>query len=163
MSETMALSVPEAAARLGRSERTVWRQIRAGELPVRRQGRRVFVVIDPMSAWSGREPHATGTAESAVAYDATQARSQGEWHVGAWPYTPEVIERHRKARQAKLHRRRAAFALMDELAKHTKPDPDGLTVVDYLHAYKDHPRALGGSEAEERALEEMARERRSRR
>jgi hypothetical protein len=162
MTETLALRVPEAAARLGRSERTVWRQIRAGELPVQRQGRRVFVVIDPMSAW-GREPAATGTAESALAYGATEAQSQGEWRVGAWPYTSEVVERHRKARQAKLDRRRAAFALMDELAKHTKPDPDGLTVVDYLHAYKDHPRALGGSEAEERALEEMARERRSRR
>ena len=46
MTLTVALKVPEAAARLGRSERTVWRQIRAGELRTQREGRRVLVLVD---------------------------------------------------------------------------------------------------------------------
>lgn len=93
--------------------------------------------------------------EAAVSYRATD-----DWTVGAFPYTAEVVERHRRA---KLARRRAAFAEMDRLARLTRPDPDGLGAVDYIRADRDHPRALEGGDAADRALDEMARERRRRR
>ena len=83
--------------------------------------------------------------------------TEREWQVGAWPYTPEIVERHR---QAKLARRRAAIETMRELSRQARPDPDGLTFQDYLDAERDHPRALEGGDAADLALEEMARERR---
>lgn len=151
MTVTLALTVPEAAARLGRSERTVWRQIRAGDLRTRREGRRVRVLIDAEQAWPSERP-ALAVREGRVAYGDTDA-----WQVGPWPYTPAIVERHR---QASLARRRAAIATIKELSKRTKPDPDGLTGLDYIHAERDHPRALEGGDAADRALEELARERR---
>ncbi len=152
MTLTVALSVPEAAARLARSERTVWRQIRAGELRTKREGRRVLVLVDADEDWpdgaSGRR-----VREAAASY-----ATDREWQVGAWPYTPEIVERHR---QAKLARRRAAIETMKELSRQTQPDPDGLTFQDYLDADRDHPRALEGGDAAGLALEELARERRN--
>ena len=151
MTLTVALGVPQAAARLGRSERTIWRQIRAGELRTKREGRRVLVLLDADQGWPGE---ASGrTAREAVA----PYLSGREWQVGPWPYTPEIVERHRKA---KLARRRAAIETINELSRRTRPDPDGLTFQDYLDADRDHPRALDGGEAADLALEELARERR---
>jgi len=147
----MALGVPEAAARLGRSERTIWRQIRAGELRTRREGRRVLVLIDADQGWP------EGASGRTVREAAAPYLTGREWQVGPWPYTPEIVERHR---QARLARRRAAIETMKELSKRTRPDPDGLTGLDYIHAERDHPRALEGGDAADRALEELARERR---
>jgi len=151
MTATLALSVPEAAARLGRSERTIWRQIRSGELRTQREGRRVQVLLEPEQAWLTR-PRPHGTREAAVAYG-----DQDDWQVGRWPYTTEIVERHRVA---KLARRRAAIETIKALSRRTRPDPDGLTGLDYIHAERDHPRALEGGDAADRALEELARERR---
>ncbi len=129
MTVTSELSVVEAAARLGRSERTVWRQIRSGELQVQRRGRRVFVLVSvPEAPEPGRTTgHRVG--EAVAPYTSTD-----DWTVGAFPYTAEVVERHRRA---KLARRRAAFAEMDRIARMTRPDPDGLTAVDYLRDLRD--------------------------
>jgi hypothetical protein len=154
MTLTVTLTVPVAAVRLGRSERTIWRQIRAGELRTRREGRRVLVLVD---ADEGRLSAAPGHAvrEAAVSYGTAL-----DWQVGPWPYTPELVERHR---QAKLARRRAAIQTINELSKRIRPDPDGLTFQDYLDADREHPRALDGGDAADLALEELARERRSHR
>lgn len=158
MSATVAVSVPEAAARLGRSERTIWRQIRSGELEVRREGRRVLVLV-PDARRPGLGP-AGGhrTSEAAAPYGPGIDRDTGrEWQVGPFPYTAEVVERHRRA---KLARRRAAIEEIKRLATLSTPDPDGLTAADYVRADRDHPRALEGGDAADRALEKMARERR---
>ena len=153
MSE-MAEFVPvrAAAAVLGVSERTIWRHIRCGELPVQRRGRRVFVLV---SAPEAPEPgRATGhrVGEAVAPYTSTD-----DWVVGVFPYTATVVERHRRA---KLARRRAALAEIRRLAALSRPDPDGLTGADYIRAERDHPRALEGGDAADRALEELARERR---
>jgi len=154
MTLTVALTVPAAAVRLGRSERTIWRQIRAGDLRTKREGRRVLVLVD---ADEGRPSASPGFSvrEAAVSYGTAR-----DWQVGPWPYTPELVDRHRKA---KLARRRAAIETINELSKRIRPDPDGLTFQDYLDADREHPRALDGSEAADTALEELARERRSHR
>jgi hypothetical protein len=152
MTVTAEISIPEAAVRLGRSERTIWRQIRSGELPTQRRGRRVFILVSaPDASEMGRR------TDHRVADAVTPYRATEDWAVGAFPYTAEVVERHRRA---KLARRRAAFAEMDRLAASTRPDPDGLTGVDYIRAERDHPRALEGGDAADRALQDVARERR---
>jgi len=158
MTATLGVSVLEAAVRLGRSERTIWRQIRSGQLQTKREGRRVLVLI-PDAAWSGSGP-APGrrTSETATRYEAEPDREAGQdWRVGPFPYTAAVVERHRRAR---LARRRAAVEEIKRLAALSKPDPDGLTAADYVRADRDHPRALEGGAAADRALQELARERR---
>jgi hypothetical protein len=158
MTETLALGVPEAAARLGRSERTIWRQIRSGELETRRAGRRVLVVI-PDAPWPDLES-AGGhrTSETVARYEPGRDPAAGrDWQVGPFPFTPVVVERHRRA---KLARRRAAIEEIKRLGALSKPDPDGLTAADYVRADRDHPRALEGGDAADRALEKMARDRR---
>jgi len=152
MTLTLALSVPVAAVRLGRSERTIWRQIRAGELHTRREGRRVLVLVEADEERPAASPEHS-VREAAVSYGTAR-----DWQVGPWPYTPELVERHR---QAKLARRRAAIETINELSKRTRPDPGGLTFQDYLDADREHPRALDGGGAADLALEESARERRS--
>jgi hypothetical protein len=149
MTLTLALNVPEAAARLGRSERTVWRQIRAGELRTQREGRRVLVLVDVDEGLPEAAP-GRRVREAAASYV-----TEREWQVGEWPYAPEIVERHRRAR---LARRRAAIETMRELSRQARPDPDGLTFQDYLDAERDHPRALEGGDAADDALEELARE-----
>lgn len=152
MTVTTELSVPEAAAHLGRSERTIWRQIRSGDLRVQRRGRRVFVLV---SAPEAPEPGRLGghrVGEAVAPYQATD-----DWLVGHFPYTAGVVERHRRA---KLARRRAALSEIRRLAALSSPDPDGLTGGDYVRAERDHPRALEGGDAADRALEALARERR---
>jgi len=161
MTETLARSVPETAARLGRSERTIWRQIRSGELKTRRDGRRVMVLI-PDVAWPGPGP-AGGhrSAETVAPYEASPPRDDGrDWQVGPFPYTAAVVERQRRAR---LARRRAAVEEIKRLASLSTPDPDGLTAADYVRADRDHPRALEGGDAADRALAETTRDRRRRR
>jgi excisionase family DNA binding protein len=161
MAETLALSVPEAAARLGLSERTIWRQIHSGELKTRRNGRRVMVLVQDVP-WPGLElAGGHRSAETAAPYEPSRHREVGrDWQVGPFPYTAAVVERHRRAR---LARRRAAVAEIKRLASLSKPDPDGLTAADYVRAERDHPRALEGGDAADRALEKMARDRRRRR
>ncbi|MBA3875356.1 MAG: hypothetical protein C0498_00225 [Anaerolinea sp.] len=158
MTETTELSVPEAAARLGRSERTIWRQIRSGELQTKRRARRVLVLV-PDASWPGFG--GTGgnrTSETAATYEPSRYREAGQdWQIGPFPYTAAVVERHRRAQ---LARRRAAIEEIKRLAALSKPDPDGLTAADYIRADRDHPRALEGGDAADRALEELARERR---
>ncbi len=154
MTLTLALSVPAAAARLGRSERTIWRQIRTGDLTTKREGRRVLVLVDADDvARTPGQSHAVG--EAAVSYG-----SERDWQVGPWPFTPDLVDRHRRA---KLARRRAAIEKMKELRTHVRPDPDGLTFQDYLDADREHPRALDGGDAADLALEELARVRRTHR
>lgn len=152
MTETAELSVPDAAARLGRSERTIWRRIRSGELAAVRRGRRVFVLVPAPETSDAERPAGHRVGEAVVSYRATN-----DWTVGPFPYTTEVVERHRRA---KLARRRAALMEIRQLAALSTPDPDGLTGVDYIRAERDHPRALEGGDAADRALEALARERR---
>lgn len=152
------LPAPDAARRLGVSERTIWRQIRSGELQTRREGRRVLVLV-PGPQGPGRDP-AGGhrTSEAAAPYGPSRDwDTSREWQVGPFPYTAAVVERHRRA---KLARRRAAIEEIKRLAALSKPDPDGLTAADYVRANRDHPRALEGGDAADRALETMARGRR---
>lgn len=154
MSLTLALSVPAAAARLGRSERTIWRQIRTGDLTTKREGRRVLVLVDADDvALTPGQRHAVG--EATVSYGTARA-----WQVGPWPFTRDLVDRHRRA---KLARRRAAIETMKELTTHVRPDPDGLTFQDYLDADREHPRALDGGDAADLALEALARVRRTHR
>lgn len=152
MTETSALSVPEAAARLDRSERTIWRQIRSGELKTRRDGRRVVVLVAD-GAWPSPEQAGGHRAGQAMA---TYAAST-DWILGPFPMTVAVLDRHRRA---KLARRRAAIDEIKRLAALSKSDPEGLTAAEYVRADRDHPRALEGGDAADRALEKMARERR---
>lgn len=148
MTATLTLSVPEAAALMDRSERTVWRQIRNGELQTRREGRRVLVILDADAALP--EP-AYGTPVPAPPIAET-------WQVGSWPYTPALVERHRAAR---LARRRAAVERMGTFRANVRPDPDGLTYQDYRNVDDEFPRALDGGDAADLALEERARARRT--
>lgn len=121
MSETMSVTVAEAARRLGVTERTIWRRLRSGAMRAHREDRRVLVELP-----------AHAVAEAGLAYRATT--TQSDWDPGPWPYTPEIVERHRRA---VLARRRAAAAEMDRLAALSGPDPDGLSAVDYLRADRD--------------------------
>src|SRR3990172_4925199 len=90
MTETAELSVPEAAARLGRSERTIWRQIRSGELQTKREGRRVLVLI-PDRPWGSEAAGGHRTSESAATYDRSRYREAGQdWQARPFPYTPAV-------------------------------------------------------------------------
>jgi excisionase family DNA binding protein len=123
------LTVPEAAARLGVSERTVWRRIRAGTLPAARAGRRVLVEVG--TAYPTAEPSRRRVAEAAAPY---RSSADAGYEPGPWPYTRENIERQR---QRLLARRNAAFAELERLAAKTRPDPDGLTGVDYLRELRD--------------------------
>jgi hypothetical protein len=155
MTETPAISIPEAAARLERSERTIWRQIRSGELKTRREGRRVMVFVPGAATMPTETKGGHRVGEAVEPYGTAR-----DWEVGAFPYTQAAVERHRHAR---LARRRAAFAEMDRIAGLTRPDPAGLTGVDYIRVDRDHPRALEGGEAADRALDRLARDRRRRR
>lgn len=160
MTETAELSVPEAAARLGRSERTIWRQIRSGELQTKREDRRVLVLISDRP-WGSEATGGHRASETAATYDPSLDREDGrDWQVGPFPYTAAIVERHRRAR---LARRRAAVEEIKRLASLSTPDPDGLTAADYVRVERDHPRALEGGDAADRALEKMARDRRRRR
>ncbi|MEO6206344.1 MAG: hypothetical protein ABIP77_00150 [Candidatus Limnocylindrales bacterium] len=159
MTQTLTLSVPETAALMARSERTVWRQIRSGELQTRRVGRRVLVVLesDAPSASDDIRGH-VGVGEVAVGYGTPVPLMAETWQVGPWPYTPTLIERHRAAR---LARRKAAVERMVTFRANGRPDRDGLTYQDYRNADDEFPRALDGGHAADLALEEQARARRA--
>jgi len=66
-------------------------------------------------------------------YGSTDPRSEAEAD-GPWPYTAEARQRQRAAL---LARRRAAVEAMRVIARESRPDPDGLTVVDYLRELRD--------------------------
>jgi hypothetical protein len=54
--------------------------------------------------------------------------------VGAWPYSPDALERQ----CARLQQRRlAALADLERAAQSTVADPEGLTSVDYLREWHD--------------------------
>ncbi|HET9347029.1 MAG TPA: helix-turn-helix domain-containing protein [Candidatus Limnocylindrales bacterium] len=128
MSVTL-LTIPQTAARLGVSERTVWRRIDAGLLSIARRGRRVLVRIE---STEGTENRSGGhVAETAEQYGASRASTL---EPGPWPYTRENVERQRRRL---LARRQAAFAELERLAGESSPDPDGLTVIDYLRDIRD--------------------------
>jgi len=52
-----------------------------------------------------------------------------ELQPGPWPYTAENLQKRRAIRLAK---RRRAAEHMDVLGRETRPDPNGLTGVDYI-------------------------------
>ncbi len=159
MTQTRTLSVPETAALMDRSERTVWRQIRSGELQTRRVGRRVLVLLGADAPLpTGDIRGHTGVGEAAVAYGVPAPPLAETWQVGPWPYTPTLVERHRAAR---LARRKAAVERMGTFRATVRPDPDGLTYQDYRNADDEFPRALDGGDAADLALEERARARRA--
>ena len=120
MSEQM--SVPEAAVALGVSERTIWRWLKSGRLSGERPGDRVLVSMP-----SDQPGHKLAEAWTPYAVAGT-ARS-GRLEVGPWPYTAENVEK-RKAILA-AQRRRAADDI-ERLGSESRPDPDGLTGVDYV-------------------------------
>lgn len=122
---SLSLSVPEAAAALNISQRTVWRHIKDGRLRTVRDGRTVRVLLEP---GEGRA-HAVG--EAVVAYGTMPAVDP---LVGPWPFTAENVARHRERLRL---RRLAALANLQALARTTRPDPDGWTVVDYLREWRD--------------------------
>ena len=153
MTATLALSVPEAAVLMDRSERTVWRQIRNGELQTRREGRRVLVLLHADHPLPARDTRGhAGVGEAAAAYGTPAPTLADRWQVGSWPYTPALVERHRAAR---LARRKAAIERMDTLRENVRPDPDGLTYQDYRDVDDEFPRALDGGAATDLALEEQ--------
>jgi hypothetical protein len=157
MTVTRELSVPDAAIHLGRSERTVWRQIRAGTIRSRRDGRRVVVIIDADRPWPATDVRGhAATRETATPYGTPTLADT--WQVGPWPYTPHLIDRHRAAR---LLRRKAAIDAADALRARVRPDPDGLTYQAYRDADDEFPRALDGGDAADIALEERAHARRA--
>ncbi|MFN8619119.1 MAG: helix-turn-helix domain-containing protein [Chloroflexota bacterium] len=128
---SVSLSVPEAALALGVSERTVWRQIRDGRLPVIREGRLVRVLIEP-GATRGR-----AVRETPAAYGSAPT---SELTVGPWPFTAENVARQRERLR---QRRLAALEEIKRIAATTKPDPDGLTILDYLRDEDDPPPGEG--------------------
>ncbi len=139
MSQTAALTVPEAARRLAVSERTIWRRIRSGELPAERSGRRVLVTLEARYAEAGRA--GSGIAEAAALYGSSA--QLGVAMEGPWPYTSENLEKRRRALSL---RRQAAVAELGRLATESRPDPGGLTAVDYLRDIRD-PEWPGNEEA----------------
>ncbi len=127
------LTVPQAAARLGVSERTLWRRIRARELSVERDGRRVLVRFE--TAYPERPASAHQAREAALPYDGSRALPEElESLVGPWPFSRPNLER--RYRQI-LARRESAVAELVRLAAESRPDPEGLTVVDYLRPIRD--------------------------
>lgn len=130
MAETVSVTVREAAGRLGVSERTVWRRIRSGELPAERSGRRVLVTLGAGYPEAGRA--GSGIAEAVAPYGSR--RRPGAAPEGPWPYTRENLERRRRALGL---RRQAAVAELERLATESRPDPGGLTAVDYLRDLRD--------------------------
>ena len=79
----LSLSVEAAAALLGLSERTVWRKIRAGELPVIREGRRVFVQVE-------RQPGGRRVADVVAPYGTAEPEP--------WPWIPWWDRGHTRRR-----------------------------------------------------------------
>lgn len=120
------LSVPEAAAAAGVSERTMWRWIRARSVETARVGRRLLVRL--------RAPAGGRVGESALGYaDVSAAPPEPE----PWPYTTERLEERRRIL---LEERRAAGAEMDRLAV---PVPAGHTEK-LTRQIKDENRAWDG-------------------
>ena len=116
------LAVPEAAASLGVSERTIWRWLQSGRLSAQRSGGRVLVQMP-----AAQPGHAI--REARAAYSSPNLAWLDELQPGPWPYTAENLEKRKAIRQA---RRRRAAEHMDLLARESRPDPDGLTGVDYI-------------------------------
>lgn len=118
---SVTMSVSHAATILGVSERTVWRRIRDGRLPVVRADGRVLVVLEAEQRGRRVAEIASGYGRSVEVLEEPVLR--------AWPYDTEAHRRHR----ARLrHEREAVLADVARLARAVGPDPDGLTSLDYL-------------------------------
>jgi excisionase family DNA binding protein len=131
------MSVAEAARSLGVSERTIWRRLASGTLPADRRVGRVLVQVEL--------PAGSRIGEGPVSY---QPSAPSEWaEPGPWPYTPEVLNRHRAAL---LRRRKAAATAMDRIAARTRPDPDGLTGADYVRRDRERVRGLSADHGDDR-------------
>jgi len=125
---SVTVSVPEAAVLLGVSERTVWRRIKDGRLPSRRDGRSVRVDLD-VARRIGEAPARYGP--DVTAHQLTP---------GPWPFTAEKVA----AQKARLRAQRmAALEEIRRVAATTRPDPDGLTFLDYLQDEDDPPPGEG--------------------
>ncbi len=124
----VTLTVQEAAARLGLSERTVWRRIRSGQLAVDRSGHAVRVSVPPDASW-----HRIGEAPAsyAPAFDPVTPQLAAP---GPWPFTQVNLEREAERRRAT---RMAALVELGRIAAHTLPDPDGRTSLDDLRPVRD--------------------------
>jgi excisionase family DNA binding protein len=120
MSEPM--SVAEAAAEFGVSERTIWRWLQSGRLTAERHGERVQINPAP-------DPSGHAVAEARVAYGPSSNVWPEELQPGPWPYTPENIQKRKAILASK---RRHAAERIAARALESKPDPDGLTGVDYI-------------------------------
>ena len=116
------LSVPEAALALGVSERTIWRWLGSGRLSAERVGGRVLIHA-PAPPWE----HAV--AGTIAPYRASGIAWRSDPEPGPWPYTAANLE---KRKAILVAQRRRAADLMDRLGRETRPDPDGLTGVDYI-------------------------------
>lgn len=125
MTEARYLTAVEAAERLGVSLRTVRRRLADGSLAAVKLGGAVRIpesALDPRGAAlpparSGAAGHVAreaavayeaGGAGAAVARDAAYVRA---WNREHWPDSWEAM----------LHRRRQAFAELDEIRRHTRP------------------------------------------
>jgi excisionase family DNA binding protein len=107
---TVTLTVPEAAHVLGLSERTVWRRVRTGALPIERVGRRLLVCLpDDLSPASG--PHPRTAVGGAPAGE--MAPSILESEPGPWPYTAERLA---ERRAILLRQRASAGKVLDGIA-----------------------------------------------
>lgn len=123
---SLTLPVPQAAAYLGVSQRTVWRRIREGRLGSVRDGRRVLVSVEPTEG-----KRRVGEAPAPYGLDPSLAADP---QVRAWPFTPEKVA----AQRERLRQRRiAAFQRIEQLAAQTRPDPEGWSVVEYLSEWRD--------------------------
>lgn len=118
---SVTVSVKHAATILGVSERTVWRRIRDGRLGTVRADGRVLVVLEAGQRDRRVAERATGYGPSVDVLD--------DPVLGVWPYDTRAHERHR----ARLREQREAVLVeVARLAREVKPDPDGLTSLDYL-------------------------------
>lgn len=118
---SVSVSVGYAATILGVSERTVWRRIRDGRLPVVRADGRVLVVLEAEGQVRRVSEATSGYGPAVEVLDDRVLR--------AWPYDTSAFERQRERLR---QQREAVLADVARLAREVKPDPDGLTSVDYL-------------------------------
>ncbi len=125
---SVTVSVPEAAVLLGVSERTVWRRIKDGRLRSTRDGRLVRVEVE--------RPRRVTDAPASYERDPVT----GDLRAGPWPFTPEKVAAQADRLRAQ---RMAALEEIRRLASEVKPDPEGLTFLDYLRDDDDLPPGEG--------------------
>jgi len=123
MSDT--LSVSQAASYFGVTERTIWRWLQSGRLSAERSGGRNLIKVPPDVA--SQPGHAI--SETRTRYGPLDLSWLDELQPGPWPYTAENLAKRKAILLAK--RRRAAERIAVR-GRNTRPDPEGLTGVDYI-------------------------------